>query len=153
MEIVELRPRLHLIKPSFGQVHAWQDGSQLTMVDTGIPGSEGDLSAAFAELGYQRGDLRRVIITHGHEDHAGAAAAVRAWGDVEVGVVFFIHGYVPALGVARVLGALVSRVDPGALVVRKGVVYLGDRGRLRNLIVDDRVEEHKQSVDRLGLVL
>jgi len=57
------------------------------------------------------------------------------------------------LGVARVLGALVSRVDPGALVVRKGVVYLGDRGSLRNLIVDDRVEEHKQSVDRLGLIL
>lgn len=84
MEIVELRPHLHLIKPSFGQVYVWQDGSQLTMVDTGVPGSEGELSAAFAELGYQRGDLRRLIITHGHEDHAGAAAVVRGWGDVEV---------------------------------------------------------------------
>ena len=71
--MVELRPHLHLIKPGGGQVYVWQDGSQLTMVDTGIPGSESDLSAAFAELGYQRADLRRVIITHGHEDHAGAA--------------------------------------------------------------------------------
>jgi glyoxylase-like metal-dependent hydrolase (beta-lactamase superfamily II) len=84
MEIVELRPSVHLIKPVFGQVYVWQDGSQLTMVDTGVPGSQGDLSAAFAELGYRRGDLRRVIITHGHEDHAGSAAAVRQWGDVEV---------------------------------------------------------------------
>lgn len=84
MEIVELRPWLHLIKPVFGQVYLWQDGSQLTMIDSGIPGSEDHLSAAFAELGYDRSDLRRLIITHGHEDHAGSAAAVRRWGDVEV---------------------------------------------------------------------
>ncbi len=75
MEIVELLPQLHLIRPVFGQVYVWQDGSQLTMVDTGIPGSQDDLAAAFAELGYRRADLRRVIITHGHEDHAGSAAA------------------------------------------------------------------------------
>lgn len=43
MEIVELRPLLHLIKPVFGQVYVWQDGSQLTMVDTGIPGSQQEL--------------------------------------------------------------------------------------------------------------
>jgi glyoxylase-like metal-dependent hydrolase (beta-lactamase superfamily II) len=84
MEIVELRPGLHLIKPVFGQAYLWRDGSQLTMGDTGIPGSENELLAAFTELGYRRADLRRVIVTHGHEDHAGSAAAVRSWGDVEV---------------------------------------------------------------------
>lgn len=84
MEIVELTPSLHLIKPVSGQVYVWREGSQLTMVDTGIPGSQNEVSAAFAELGYRRGDLRRVVITHGHEDHAGAAAAISQWGDVEV---------------------------------------------------------------------
>lgn len=84
MEVVELLPRLHLIKPVFGQVYVWQDGSQLTMVDTGVPGSQADLAAAFAELGYRRTDLRRVVVTHGHEDHAGSVAAVREWGNVEV---------------------------------------------------------------------
>ncbi|HUZ70294.1 MAG TPA: hypothetical protein VMU65_11330 [Candidatus Saccharimonadales bacterium] len=44
MEIVELRPLLHLIKPVLGQVYVWQDGSQLTMVDTGIPGSQQELT-------------------------------------------------------------------------------------------------------------
>lgn len=84
MEIVELRAELHLIIPAFGQAYLWRDGSELTLVDTGVPGSAPDLAAAFAELGYHRADLRRVVLTHWHEDHSGSAAAVRAWGDVEV---------------------------------------------------------------------
>jgi glyoxylase-like metal-dependent hydrolase (beta-lactamase superfamily II) len=84
VEITRLGPQLHLIRPVFGQVYVWQDGSQLTMVDTGIPGSQDELASAFAELGFRRADLRRVVLTHGHEDHAGSAAAIRRWGDVEV---------------------------------------------------------------------
>jgi glyoxylase-like metal-dependent hydrolase (beta-lactamase superfamily II) len=84
VEIIELGTQLHLIKPAFGQVYLWKDGSRLTMVDTGIPGSQDDLASAFAELGFRRADLRRVVITHGHVDHAGSAAAIRRWGDVEV---------------------------------------------------------------------
>jgi glyoxylase-like metal-dependent hydrolase (beta-lactamase superfamily II) len=84
VEITPLGAQLHLIKPVFGQVYVWQEGSQLTMVDTGIPGSQDDLASAFAELGFHRGDLRRVVLTHAHEDHAGSAAAIRRWGDVEV---------------------------------------------------------------------
>jgi glyoxylase-like metal-dependent hydrolase (beta-lactamase superfamily II) len=84
VEIVPLRPELHLIKPAFGQTYLWRNGSELTLVDTGIPGSGADLAAAFAELGFRRADLRRVVLTHCHEDHAGSAAEVRGWGDVEV---------------------------------------------------------------------
>jgi glyoxylase-like metal-dependent hydrolase (beta-lactamase superfamily II) len=84
VELVELTPRVHLIRPAFGQAYVVRDGSRLTLVDTGVPGSEADLAAAFAELGYRRGDLRRIVLTHGHEDHVGAAAALRDWGDVEV---------------------------------------------------------------------
>jgi glyoxylase-like metal-dependent hydrolase (beta-lactamase superfamily II) len=84
VEITPLRPELHLIRPEFGQAYLWRDGSELTLVDTGIPGSGADLAAAFAELGFRRADLRRVVLTHCHEDHAGSAAEVRGWGDVEV---------------------------------------------------------------------
>ena len=72
MEIVPLLPQLHLVKPVFGQTYLWRDGSELTLVDTGVPGSAGDFERAFAELGYRQADLRRVIITHWHGDHAGA---------------------------------------------------------------------------------
>lgn len=84
MEITQLGAQLHLIRLVIGQVYVWQDGTQLTMVDTGIPGSQDDLAAAFAELGFRRRDLRRVVLTHAHDDHAGSAAAIRRWGDVEV---------------------------------------------------------------------
>src|SRR4051794_18197161 len=42
------------------------------------------IEAAFTELGYRRADLRRVVLTPLHGDHTGAAADVRAWGDVEI---------------------------------------------------------------------
>jgi len=84
MEIVPLLPQLHLIKLALDQAYLWRDGNELTLIDTGLPGSAGELEAAFAELGYRKADLRRVILTHWHEDHAGSAADVRAWGDVEV---------------------------------------------------------------------
>lgn len=84
VEVVEITDRLHLIKPAFGQAYVWQDGSRLTLVDTGTPGSEEAIATAFAMLGFRRTDLVRIVITHGHEDHAGSAAALRAWGDPEV---------------------------------------------------------------------
>jgi glyoxylase-like metal-dependent hydrolase (beta-lactamase superfamily II) len=84
MEIVPLLPELHLIRPAFGQAYLWRDEDGLTLVDTGIPGSEADIAAAFVELGVRRADLLRIVVTHGHEDHVGAAAALRTWGDVEV---------------------------------------------------------------------
>jgi glyoxylase-like metal-dependent hydrolase (beta-lactamase superfamily II) len=68
----------------FGQAYLWWDDEGVTLVDTGIPGSETAVATAFDELGLRRTDLRRIVITHGHEDHMGAAGALRAWGEVTV---------------------------------------------------------------------
>ena len=88
MEIVPLGPRLHLVQPAFGQAYLWRGDDGVTLVDTGIPGSESAFAAAFDELGLRRADLRRIVITHGHEDHTGSAAALRAWGE---GVRVYAH--------------------------------------------------------------
>ena len=53
-------------------------GEELALIDTGPPGSERTILAAIAELGRSPQDLRHIILTHGHYDHAGSAAALVA---------------------------------------------------------------------------
>lgn len=83
-DVRELVPDLFLIRTGFPQVYLWRDGSEVTMIDAGFPGDEPALAAAFSELGTPTAALRRLVLTHHHEDHTGAAADVARWGDVEV---------------------------------------------------------------------
>ncbi|GAA3840770.1 MULTISPECIES: MBL fold metallo-hydrolase [Streptomyces] len=83
-EIRELAPDLFMIRTGFPQIYLWRDGSEVTMIDAGFPGDEPALAAAFSELGFRTTALRRLVLTHHHEDHTGAAADVASWGDVEV---------------------------------------------------------------------
>ncbi|MEM5431078.1 MBL fold metallo-hydrolase [Cupriavidus oxalaticus] len=47
------------------------------LVDTGIPGSEAKIERALAQNGLKFGDIKLIIVTHAHADHAGSAARVR----------------------------------------------------------------------------
>ncbi|MBG0562230.1 MBL fold metallo-hydrolase [Actinoplanes aureus] len=84
MEIVRLEPRLVMLAFPVGQAYLWHGPGGLTLIDTSLPGSGPQIAGAIEELGYRRRDLRRLLLTHHHEDHVGSAAEVAAWGDVEV---------------------------------------------------------------------
>ncbi|WP_433515449.1 MBL fold metallo-hydrolase [Nonomuraea sp. CA-143628] len=84
MKTVELRSELHLLLLEFGQAYLWNDGGELTLVDTGIATSGGDIAAAIEKLGFRTSDVKRVVLTHFHEDHCGGAAEISRWGDVIV---------------------------------------------------------------------
>ncbi|KXK60934.1 MBL fold metallo-hydrolase [Micromonospora rosaria] len=75
---------MHRIPLGSFQAYLWCDDDGATLVDTGPAGSGPAIEAALRGLGLTPGDLRRVVLTHCHEDHAGSAAEVAAWGDVEV---------------------------------------------------------------------
>jgi glyoxylase-like metal-dependent hydrolase (beta-lactamase superfamily II) len=79
MVITELLPRLHRVDLDFGQAYLWRDGDELTLVDTGVPGSGPAIEDAIRSLGLTRSALRRIVLTHGHEDHMGSAAELRSW--------------------------------------------------------------------------
>ena len=49
----------------------------LMLVDTGYSWQAGRILRAVDELAKQNGPLRHVVITHGHNDHIGSAAAIR----------------------------------------------------------------------------
>ena len=67
-----------------GQCWLWRDGDEVTLVDTGPAGSEDLIAAALADIGLTRDAVVRIVLTHFHDDHAGSAAAVRAWAGAEV---------------------------------------------------------------------
>jgi glyoxylase-like metal-dependent hydrolase (beta-lactamase superfamily II) len=84
MDVIELLPRLHFIRLPVGHAYLWQDPDGLTLVDAGLPGSAPALAAAVRHTGHRPADVRRLLLTHFHPDHMGAAADVAAWGDVQV---------------------------------------------------------------------
>jgi glyoxylase-like metal-dependent hydrolase (beta-lactamase superfamily II) len=84
MDVIELLPRLRLIRFPVGHAYLWHDPDGLTLIDTGLPGSAPLIADAICRSGYQPADLRRVVLTHFHRDHVGAAADIAGWGEVEV---------------------------------------------------------------------
>ncbi|CAM5594315.1 hypothetical protein SALBM311S_10465 [Streptomyces alboniger] len=78
MDVVELLPRLHLLRFPVGQAYLWRDGDDLTLIDAGPAGSAASISA------YARGRLRRIVLTHFHKDHAGGAGELAALTGAEV---------------------------------------------------------------------
>ncbi|MER6490134.1 MULTISPECIES: MBL fold metallo-hydrolase [Streptomyces] len=84
MEIVELLPELHLLRFEVGQAYLWRDADGLTLIDSGVAGAGPAVADAILSVGSKPADLRRVVLTHFHEDHAGGAAEIAAWGGVEV---------------------------------------------------------------------
>ena len=119
---VELEPGVHLIDLDFqghaGTVAAYllADGDDLTLVETGPGSTLAALRAGLASLGRTTAELSRVLVTHIHLDHAGAAGtllreAPRAR--------FYVH---PA-------GAPHMR-DPSKLIASATRIYGDDMARL-----------------------
>ncbi|TQJ47212.1 MBL fold metallo-hydrolase [Streptomyces sp. SLBN-115] len=84
MDVIELLPRLHLLRFPVGQACLWRDGGELTLVDAGPPGSGGAVAEAVTALGYRPGSVRRIVLTHFHADHAGGAAEFAALAGSEI---------------------------------------------------------------------
>lgn len=78
MDVIELLPRLHLLRFPVGQAYLWRDGDESTLIDAGPAGSAAPIAARI------RGRLRRIVLTHFHEDHVGGAGELAAMTGAEV---------------------------------------------------------------------
>lgn len=88
-DLLQLTPSLYRLRIPGGQAHLlnsylWLDPDGVTLIDTGWPGSAGLIAEALAALGMRRLHVKRIVLTHFHEDHCGAAAEIADWADVEV---------------------------------------------------------------------
>lgn len=77
-EVVELLPQLHLLRFPIGQAYVWRDGDGVTLIDAGPPGAGAAVAEALASLGLRPTDVRRIVLTHFHSDHAGGAGELAA---------------------------------------------------------------------------
>lgn len=73
MDLVTITPRLHMLRFPIGQAYLWRDGEELTLIDAGWAGSAPEIEAALHGAGLDPSRLRRILLTHGHRDHVGAA--------------------------------------------------------------------------------
>lgn len=54
------------------------------VVDTGLPGSESKIEKALKKRGLSFKDIKLIVITHAHVDHAGSAARLRELSDAPI---------------------------------------------------------------------
>ncbi|WP_033324518.1 MBL fold metallo-hydrolase [Actinomadura atramentaria] len=80
MVATELSEGLYRLGLGRYQAYLWRDGDRATLVDTGEVGSGALIVAALAEIGLSPDALERVVLTHFHDDHAGSAAEIAAFG-------------------------------------------------------------------------
>ncbi|MGW5398259.1 MBL fold metallo-hydrolase [Streptomyces sp. NPDC003952] len=82
MDLVDVIPdRLHMLRFPIGQAYLWRDGGALTLIDAGQAGSADAIEGAIRSLGLLPERLERIVLTHCHRDHVGAAGELAArWG-------------------------------------------------------------------------
>jgi glyoxylase-like metal-dependent hydrolase (beta-lactamase superfamily II) len=73
----ELGPGLYRLADDVVNSYLVVEGTQVTIVDAGVPGYWHAIPPALDGIGRRMEDVRAVILTHGHSDHLGFAELAR----------------------------------------------------------------------------
>ena len=74
---MEIIPGVHAIENHrIGRAYLFAEADRLTLIDTGVAGSAEKILAEIGKIGRRPEDLRQIVITHSHADHAGSLADV-----------------------------------------------------------------------------
>jgi glyoxylase-like metal-dependent hydrolase (beta-lactamase superfamily II) len=74
---MEILPNVHLIPDIIANPYLIVEPDGLTLIDTGIPGSENKILKYISDLGRSPRDLKRIILTHSDLDHVGSLPALK----------------------------------------------------------------------------
>ncbi|BBE21983.1 MBL fold metallo-hydrolase [Arthrobacter sp. MN05-02] len=74
----DIAPGIHYVEHARTNVYLVEDDDGVLLVDTGLPRSRTVLLEALGRVGRAVGDIRAVVLTHGHFDHVGTAEHLRS---------------------------------------------------------------------------
>ncbi len=77
MDANQFVPGLWLVKIRFVNAYLLDTGDGLALIDTGIPDSAPTILEAVRSIGRQPSDIRHILVTHCHMDHAGSLAELK----------------------------------------------------------------------------
>ncbi|MCC6179414.1 MAG: MBL fold metallo-hydrolase [Chloroflexi bacterium] len=69
-------PGVYMLNFEIGQVYLWDWDTGLTVVDTGIAGSDVPILEAVTALGHPPEYVKEIVLSHFHDDHRGGVAAL-----------------------------------------------------------------------------
>jgi glyoxylase-like metal-dependent hydrolase (beta-lactamase superfamily II) len=75
--VLQISPRLWQLKMGMVNAYLLETDDDLLLVDAGWPNKTEAIFKAVHESGHNPADIRHLVLTHGHIDHAGSAAEVR----------------------------------------------------------------------------
>jgi glyoxylase-like metal-dependent hydrolase (beta-lactamase superfamily II) len=101
---------LHAIRGAMSMIHLLVSPEGAVLIDTGFPGDRHRIERKMHSLGLGPRDLKAILLTHGHIDHAGNAAWAKEWSGAPVYAhpleQAHIDGTYPYSGLARITGVL-----------------------------------------------
>lgn len=113
MDVIEVRPGLRMLRFRVGAAYVWQDGDELTLIDTGTADCAAQIEEALD------GRLRRIVLTHWHEDHTGSARELAARHGAEV-----VAHHLEAPVIRGLAAGLPPVLEPFELPIRAAVPAL-----------------------------
>lgn len=110
MVATRLPAGLHAIRGLMGCCHLLADGAASVMIDTGMVGEPFFIRRLVRQLGLKPDSIKAILLTHGHLDHAGNLAWLKAWTGAKVYAhaeeARHVAGTYPYRGVTRWCGRL-----------------------------------------------
>ena len=139
---MEIMPNVHLVPGIIANPYLIIDPDGLTLIDTGLPGSDRKIMRYIIERGFKADDLKRIIITHSDMDHVGGLYALKRASGARV--------YASAIEAGAIEKGAASRRTRPAHFVRRLLMGILRQFFKASAVKVDQVVEDNQELPSLG---